>query len=520
VRRVGGGLIGDVVAANAERFGDKVAFKSASGRELSFAAFYRRVQQLGKALCSLGIQRGDRIAVLLRNRVEYVEAYCAAAFGFVIVPLNWRLSSNEIQGIVGRAQPRVVISDLGFADPIEQATYNLPELPVMILIDGVRPGWRSYEDMLAGASGPGIAPDHERCPSTTAALMFTSGTTGRPKGVELTHQGLVGNSRLSAEVTLPLTPQDITLSCMPMFHVGGMWYHLFASYHAGCTTYISDDARPATVLALLSQHGITNTHMVPTMLHDVLELPAVAACDLTHLRLILYGASSISPALLRKALDRLQHCAFVQGYGSTEGGQMACLSKDDHRAALTNPGHEHLLLSCGRPIAGVELRIDAIEADGAGEILVRSPFTMARYWRDSVATDDAIVGGWLRTGDIGRVDDEGFFYVLDRKSDMIVTGGENVFPREVEDAILSNPKVVEVAVFGLPDQRWVQRVIAAIVSREGVQIDLPELRSHLKTRLADYKCPKQVILVESLPKNAAGKVLRRELRAQYGHLGT
>jgi long-chain acyl-CoA synthetase len=509
-------LIGDVVLRNANKFGDKVAFKAASGKELSFSTFHERVQLLGTALCSLGMRRGDRLAVLLPNRAEYVEAYCVAAFGFVIVPLNWRLSLNELAGIVGRAEPRLVISNAHFASLIEHAIEGLSERPDLILIDGVRQGWHLYEELLAGPFRAGMAPRKETSPSATAAVIFTSGTTGRPKGVELTHGGLVGNSRLSAQVTLSLTPEDVTLSCMPMFHVGGMWYHLFASYLAGCTTYISDDARPVGILAALSQHGITNTHLVPTMLHDVLALPGASASDLSRLRLILYGASSISPELLRRALDRLWHCAFVQGYGSTEGGQMASLSREDHRAALADPGREHLLLSCGRPIAGVDLRIDAISGDEAGEILVRSPFTMARYWRDPVSTDAVMVGDWLRTGDIGRVDEEGYFYVLDRKSDMIVTGGENVFPREVEDAILNHPQVIEVAVFGLPDPRWVQRVVAAIVSREGAKIDLQELRSHLKTRLADYKCPKEVILVGALPKNAAGKVLRRELRAQYG----
>jgi len=515
VTRSAAGLIGDVVAANAARFGDKAAFKTAAGRELSFRDLQRRVQQLGRVFCDLGLRAGDRIAVLLRNRPEYVEAYCVASFGFVIVPLNWRLSGSEISVIVGRAEPRAIISDVGFAEAVERAACGLVDRPTMILVEGTRPGWSRYDDMLAKRRSLGAAPSYETHPHATAALLFTSGTTGRPKGVELTHQGLVGNSRLSAEITLGLTSQDITLSCMPMFHVGGMWYHLFASYLAGCTTYISDDPRPATILALLSQHGITNTHIVPTMLHDMLELPELAACDLTRLRLILYAASSISPALLRRALDRLRLCAFVQGYGSTEAGQITCLSDADHRAALAPPGHEHLLLSCGRPIAGVEVRIDPVEDKKVGEILVKSPFAMARYWKDSVATSDAMVDGWLRTGDIGRVDDDGFFYILDRKSDMIVTGGENVFPREVEDAILTYPQVLEVAVFGVPDQRWVQKVVAAIVTREGVHIDLTDLRSHLKMCLASYKCPKQLILVESLPKNAAGKVLRRELRARY-----
>jgi acyl-CoA synthetase (AMP-forming)/AMP-acid ligase II len=270
---------------------------------------------------------------------------------------------------------------------------------------------------------------------------------------------------------------------------------------------------PQGVLALMAQHRVTNTHLVPTMIHALLEQPNIGEFDLSELRLMYYAASSMPTETLKRATATFA-CDFAQGYGSTEGGMVTRLTPEDHRKA--RGGRDDLLLSCGRRLVGVEVRIAPpgnSEDETVGEIMVRSPMTMARYWRNPDATAATIQDGWLRTGDLGRIDDEGYLYILDRKSDMIVTGGENVYPREVEDIMLQDADILEVAVFDLPDARWVQKVVAAVVPRGALDPDALLLR--VRQKLAGYKCPKQIFVTDRLPKNAAGKVLRKVLRESY-----
>jgi long-chain acyl-CoA synthetase len=511
--------IGDVIAFNASRFGDKIAFTTPGGTGVSFAAFEARVQCFAAALAALGLKPDAIIAILARNRPEYAEVYSASAFGHVIAPLNSRLTPAELETILLRVEPDVVVADATFAPLLDGLRPRLDGVRAYVHLDTPGPGWLSYETLLAGADPSCVTTENVES-NQTACVFFTSGTTGTPKGVELSHQGLLANARMSSEVMLDLTPADVTLSCMPMFHVGGMWYHLFPSYLAGATTLIMPEFSATAILKTLVEHRITNTHLAPTMLHDLLAAPDAGAADLSWLRVILYGASSISVGLLRQAMDRLGQCGFVQGYGSTEAGQIAFLSVEDHRAAVTDPNRERLLRSCGRPLPGVQMRIDPAAPEGEpGEIQIRSKNSMTRYWRDPVATAESRLGEWLLTGDLGRLDTEGYCYIADRKRDMIVSGGENVFPQEVEAALSRHPAVSEVAVFDVPDARWVQKVVAAVVLRVGHEAIVPgALVEEARRELAGYKCPKQVFFVDALPKNAAGKVLRRVLRDQFGAL--
>jgi acyl-CoA synthetase (AMP-forming)/AMP-acid ligase II len=270
---------------------------------------------------------------------------------------------------------------------------------------------------------------------------------------------------------------------------------------------------PQGVLELMARHRVTNTHLVPTMIHTLLEQRNLASFDLSALRVMLYAASSMPVETLRRATETFA-CDFIQGYGSTEAGAVTCLNMLDHKRARA--GRNELLLSCGRALGHVDIRLappDNAEDDEIGEIMVKSPMTMARYWQNPDATARTIEGGWLRTGDLGRIDDEGYLYILDRKSDMIVTGGENVYPREVEDMLLQDPDIAEVAVFDLPDPRWVQKVVAAVVLRRDCAPRLILLRA--REKLAGYKCPKEIFVTDALPKNAAGKVLRKTLRETY-----
>lgn len=505
-------VIGDVYRRNALRYGDKPAFIMPDGRSRSFAALNERATRLATALLARGLQPGDRVGILSRNRIEYVEAYGVSGAGLIALPLNWRLSPRELQIVLTDAEPAALIVDRSFGPVIAELRATLPFVRVFLLLDDAADGFECYEDIVA--AGSTAAPQIAVSPEATACLLYTSGTTGIPKGAELTHRGLLLNCAGAMREMFDYTDADVTLAPMPFFHVGGMWYHLFPSFAAGCTTVIMPQFDPQGVLTLMARHRVTNTHLVPTMIHALLEQPNIEAFDLPALRMVFYAASSMPVETLKRATATFA-CDFAQGYGSTEAGTVTCLTPDDHRRARA--GHEGLLSACGRPLDGVAVRLDAPDRgeDGdVGEILVRSPMTMARYWRNPDATAQAIQDGWLRTGDLGRIDGEGYLYILDRKSDMIVTGGENVYPREVEDILLQDAAVLEVAVFDLPDERWVQKVVAAVVPREA-GIDADAVLARAKQRLAGYKCPKQVFVTDSLPKNAAGKVLRKVLREAY-----
>jgi long-chain acyl-CoA synthetase len=509
-------VIGDVYWRNAARYGDKPAFVMPDGRSRSFADMYERATRLGNALVARGLKPGDRVGILSRNRVEYVEGYGVSAAGLIALPLNWRLSPRELQIILTNAEPAALIVDPSFFPVIEELRGALPFVRLFLALDGAAEGFESYDDAVASGSPQpaGIAVS----PEATACLLYTSGTTGIPKGAELTHRGLLLNCRAAIEEMFHFTDADVTLAPMPFFHVGGMWYHLFPSFAAGCTTVIMPQFDPQGVLALMARHGVTNTHLVPTMIHALLEQPNIGAFDLSALRMMFYAASSMPTEMLKRATATFA-CDFAQGYGSTEAGMVTCLTPEDHRKARA--GREDLLLASGRVLTDIEVKLappDNAEDAEIGEILVRSPLTMARYWRNPEATAATIRDGWLRTGDLGRMDEEGYLYILDRKSDMIVTGGENVYPREVEDILLQDADILEVAVFDLPDDRWVQKVVAAIVPRSDA-LDPDALLARAKQRLAGYKCPKAIFVTDSLPKNAAGKVLRKVLRETYRDRG-
>jgi acyl-CoA synthetase (AMP-forming)/AMP-acid ligase II len=504
--------IGDVYAHNATRFADKTAFIMPDGRSRSFDPLYRRVLRLNHALQARGLKPGDRVGILSRNRIEYVEAYGVSASGLIALPLNWRLSPRELQIVLDNAQPAALIADASFAPVVAEMRDALPFVRHFIGFDGASDGFADYEALLEDADDTPIGA--EVSPEETACLLYTSGTTGIPKGAELIHRNLLLNSGRAIEEMFGLTEIDVTLAPMPFFHVGGMWYHLFPSFAAGCTTIIMPQFDPQQVLSLMAQHRVTNTHLVPTMIHTLMERPDIGDYDLSALRMMFYAASSMPTETLKRATATFD-CDFAQGYGSTEAGMVTCLTPDDHRKARA--GREDLLLACGRPLSNVVVRIavpDNTDESGIGEIEVKSPMTMARYWKNPEATAQIIKDGWLRTGDLGRIDEDGYLYILDRKSDMIVTGGENVYPREVEDILLQDPDIAEVAVFDLPDARWVQKLVAAVVLRRP-DTSANDILSRAKQTLAGYKCPKQIFVADALPKNAAGKVLRKVLRETY-----
>ena len=501
----------------AARWPDKVALQSPDGSSRTFAEIDRRINRLNHALIARGLAPGDRVAIVSRNSAQYLEVVGLIKCGAVIVPLNWRLAAPELARLLAHSAPRVVFVDTHHLALIESLRAALPEVAHWVHIGVPAPGWTAYDDLIAaGDSGPVRVSVQ---PWDPLSIVYTSGTTGQPKGVTLTHAGALGNCRTGAREMLGLTEQDRTLAVMPLFHVGGMWYHFFPSFTTGCTTLLLSEFDPGRVLHELAARRITNVHLVPTMIGAMLQHPDANRVDLSAVRLLFYAASSMPAELLRSAMAVFNQCGFAQAYGSTEGGVVTVLDRQAHERART-PDGEHLLRSCGRPMSGRALRIVDAQGQGVplgaiGEIEVASPDLMRGYWNDEAATRHVLRGEWLATGDLGYQDGEGFLYIVDRKNDLIVTGGENVYPSEVEDHLYADPDVQEAAVFGVPDARWVEKVVAAVVIKPGHPANEQALIERLKARLAPYKCPKQIHFTDSLPKSAVGKVLRKHLRALY-----
>jgi acyl-CoA synthetase (AMP-forming)/AMP-acid ligase II len=504
----------------AEEFGGKTAFVNVDGAALSFEGYRERVNRLNNALAARGVRKGDRVAILARNCTEYAEVYGLAKSGYIVVPLNWRLTGEELGRLLDHCAPAVVIADAPYVSSIESLRPGLGMTHSFISIGTVVPGWLKYESLLASASANEPRPDVPLVPSDVICLMYTSGTTGQPKGVALTHRGILANARTSAQSILHLTPQDRTLAAMPMFHAGGMWYHLHGSYAAGCTTVIMSGFHASRVLETLARESISNVHLVPTMISALLSDSSIDTVDLGALRLIFYAASSIPLDLLKRAMAQFEGCDFIQSYGSTEAGMITDLSAADHLQAVRE-GKEQRLLSCGRPAPGNAVRIvgedgSVLAAGEIGEIEISGPGRMSHYWHNDVATHSALVDGWFRSGDLGYQDEEGYLYLVDRKNDMIVTGGENVYPSEVEAVLSADPAVALVSVFGVPDPVWVERVVAAVVLRPGAEATPDEIIARARSQLAAYKCPKQVVVHRELPMNAAGKILKKELKLAFG----
>ena len=507
---------GDVIDANVSLRPNKVAFKTLAGDSRTFKEFSERVNQLGYSVSAFGVTEGDRVAILSKNCIEYLEIFGLSKFGIIGVPLNWRLRAKELVALINHSKPKMLIVSEEFRSIVEEIILEINHPVKFVLIGNSSKEWISYEDLFLVDGNVDLFAKLfvEVYPTNTLALIYTSGTTGLPKGVALTHAGLVGNGRVSINEMLSLVESDVTLAVMPMFHVGGMWYHLFASFMSGCTTWIMSEFNPQLLLETLQDKKITNVHLVPTMISTLLSQSNVKDFDLSSVRLIFYAASSMPPELLRKAMETFTDCGFTQAYGSTEAGIVTVLNVLDHKKAESTE-FENLLSSCGRVVSSHQIRITD-PTNGVGEIEVNSNCVMHGYWANEGATRDVYRDGWLKTGDLGVIDKDGYLYIVDRKNDMIVSGGENIFPSEVEAAFYADENIQEAAVFGVPDEKWVERVVAAVVLKPGSKSLADELLNRIKGKLAHYKCPKEIFICDDLPKNPAGKILRKELKIKYG----
>ena len=487
-------------------------------RSITFAQFADRVTRTANALRDLGVQPGDRVAVLMLNSLRYFELYHAVPLaGAIIVPINIRWNPAEIVFGLSDSGTRLLAVDDYFARVAPALSASLPELQYLFAGNGPGPaGVADYEACLA-ASAPaaldGPLPDE----NDVVALFYTSGSTGGPKGVMLTHKNLYANA-LHGMVALAVTKDWVWLHAAPMFHVAdvGVVYYIVMQGGRSCFVPAFD---PEACLKAIQHYRVTHMFVVPTMLNAMVNHPALDRYDTSSLRMMIYGASPMPLDLLRRAQEKLR-CPFAQGYGLTEASPtLTYLGPEDH--TLENAGEQFApVKSAGRPLMGVEVRVvDLMDRDlppgEVGEVVARGDNIMKGYWNQPAITADTLRGGWLHTGDMGTFDARGYLYILDRKKDMIKPGGENVYSPEVESMIASHPEVLEVAVIGLPDEKWGEAIKAAVVRRPGSALTEAELIDYCRERMAHFKCPASVDFMDTLPKGGTGKVQKTVLRDKY-----
>jgi acyl-CoA synthetase (AMP-forming)/AMP-acid ligase II len=504
----------DAVRRLAVDRGAHAAVKTAGG-VLSYAELDERSNRLAQGLLALGVAPGDRVAFLDRNGPEHiVTAIASAKVGAVFMPINFRLAPAEIASILSDAAPSVLLVGADYAAIVSD------EYALRVIGGGGPDDYEAWVGRHAPLDPGGTPEDGD-----VVMLLYSSGTTGRPKGIELTAANLAA-CLARYELVLGLGADSVSLVVMPMFHVGGGAWAL-AGVVVGATNVIVRDFDAANVATLIAGLGVTHAALVPTMVQALLDESASgavsaastgpsAAPGLSSLQTIAYGAAKMPEPLLERALRAFPHVGFFQGYGLTETtSTVVQLDAADHDP---RGPHRHRLRSVGRPVSGAQLRIvdpatlADVEVGGVGEIWIKGPTVMKGYWRAPDLTADVFVDGWLRSGDAGSLDADGYLYLHDRIKDMIVSGGENIYPGEIEAALCTHAAVREAAVVGVASDRWGETPKAFVVREPGAVVTEIDLIEHCRGLIARYKCPTGVEWIDELPRNASGKVLRRALR--------
>ena len=470
-----------------------------------------RSSQAANALHSVGVRRGDRVAILSKNSPAFYElVFACSKIGAIMTGLNWRLAPPEIEAIVADAAPAVILVADEQRPLLTEAASAFPTLRTVISLD------TEYEPWIAAYSTDD--PMVPGSPDDVVLLLYTSGTTGVPKGVELTNTNM-SYSRLLAFDVWHFGPQSVNLVGMPMFHIGGIGYGMSAVIAGGHTILMRDNDAPS-IISAIARHRVTHAFFVPAVIQSIVSAPEIEHVDVSSLMLINYGAAPISEAVLTRAIAVLG-CEFTQSYGMTEtAGTIVSLPPSDHQP--NDPDRVALLRSCGKALPFVEIGLfdpttgQQVPTGQVGEIWVRSEMVMRGYRNNPTETATAVVNGeWLRTGDAAYANAEGYLFLFDRYKDMIVSGGENIYPAEVENALYDHPSIAEVAVIGIPHERWGESPNAVVVLRPGAELTAEALIEFARQRLARYKCPTTVTFIDALPRNASGKILKKDLRAPY-----
>ncbi len=511
-------VFGDLLKRNATRHPRKLGLvEPETQKRYTHEQFNVRVNKLANAL-SHYVEKGDRIGILTHNCAEFLELYGACAkLGTPIVPINFRLTAPEVAYIIENASPKVLLVGTPYVDVINTVRDKYSKLfqdMKILCIGPASNGMESYEKLLetASESEPTIKIDE----NDVFIICYTTGTTGKPKGCMITHKNVLADC-VNHIIERQLSKEHVMFAPGPLFHMGVNCQY-FASIYLGGTMVVAP-YEPSKVIDIIEKERVTHVELFPGLLYPILDLPGLEKRDLSSVKSLLYGASPIAVERLIKAIEIFQ-CNFFQVYGMTEASPMVtALLPEDH--VIEGPDSRRLK-SCGREMINVEVRVvDEQDKDvppdmkTIGEIIVKSPNIMKGYWQQPEATANAIKNGWYYSGDMAITDEEGYIYIVDRKKDIIISGSENISSVEVENTIFQYPKVRDVAVIGVADEKWGEAVKAVVVAEEGVEITADDIIYFCRNHLARYKCPKSVSFVKELPRSSTGKVLKTELRQQF-----
>lgn len=509
--------LGDLPRRTAQRFPDKAAIVDGA-TTLTFAELDATVDRAAAALVEAGLRQGDKLALLSHNCWQYaVLDFATARVGVVLVPINFMLGADEVGFILEHSEARALVVEDTLVEVAERALTGL-DVPVRAVVrlhdDDVRDGWTDAQEWFDHDGTPPVVLVGDDDP---VRLMYTSGTESRPKGALLSSRALMWQYA-SCALDGDYRPDDVDLHTLPLYYCAQLDVFLGPDVWLGTTSVILPGPDPAAVLRAIEEHRVTKFFAPPTVWIGLLRSPAFDDADLSSLRKGYYGASPMPVEVLKEIQERLPDVRLWNFYGQTEMAPLATSLGPDEQ--LTHPG------SAGRASLNVETRVvdpggasvDPLPPGEVGEIVHRSPHATLGYFKDDAKTAEAFADGWFHSGDLGYLDDGGRLYVVDRKKDMIKTGGENVASREVEEAVYTMPGVAEVAVFGVAHPRWVEAVVAVVVPKEGADLSPDDVVAHSRSVLAGYKTPKYVVVTDALPKNPSGKILKRQLRDEHADL--
>jgi long-chain acyl-CoA synthetase len=491
------GNLAQILPATAQRRGDRSALKLGDA-VTTFDGLDARSALVAGVLAEKGVSPGDRVGIMIPNVPDFAVAFFGALrAGAIVVPMNVQLKSREVEFYLGDSGARLMFAwhEVGDAALEGARAAGAEVIPV-----GPDPLGRSLHD---GTPQRDVA---ERADDDTAVIIYTSGTTGTPKGAELTHVGLLKNNEILARDQLQLTEDDVVLGALPLFHLFGLQASMNTSVRYGACLTLIPRFDPGEALKIIERDRVTVFQGVPTMYHALLNHPERERFDTSSLRLCQSGGASL-PVEVLKGFEEAFQCVLIEGYG---------LSETSPSASCNRPDMERKAGSVGPAVEGCEIRI--VDDDGnevpqgeIGEIVIRGHNVMKGYWNRPDATAEVMRGGWFHTGDIGRVDEDGYHYIVDRKKDLIIRGGYNVYPREIEEVLYEHPAVSEAAVVGVPDDRLGEEVGAAVALRPGQSVDAEDIKQFVRERVAAYKYPRRIWFVDALPKGATGKILKREI---------
>ncbi|MFC2067025.1 class I adenylate-forming enzyme family protein [Chloroflexota bacterium] len=493
------------------------------GKRYTFSQLNERVNRLANALSNLGARKGDRVALLQVNCNQCVETYFAIAkLGAIYVPLNFRVKAHELAYMLNSSEAVTLLVGERYIDMVNSMRPDLTSVHNFISIDNKVDNMLYYEDLMSSSSAEEVATEIDD--GDTTILMYTAGTTGFPKGVMLSHNSF--SFYLLDNVT-PADPEseEGNILTVPLYHVAGI-QAMMAAIYGGRTLVMERQFDAKDWMELVEKEKANRAMMVPTMLKQLLDHPDFGKHDLSSLKVITYGAAPMPLTVIKKALDVFPGVNFINAFGQTEtASTITALNPEDHVISGTEEEKEKKLKrlsSIGKPMSDIEMKV--IDEEGhelppgeVGEILARGPRVMTGYWKDEEKTEKTIdKDGWVHTGDVGYVDEDGYFFLSGRATDMIIRGGENISPEEVEGVLHSHPKIEEAAVIGVPDEEWGEEPKAIVVLKQGETATPEEIMEYCRARLASFKRPRAVAFVDSLPRNPMGKILKRELREKYG----